>query len=373
MIDLARIAEDENAGINLPALLSRLIEAYESSPGRARYVLQFKHLLGRSPKALKPVNKRTADALGTSDEASKVATFQKMLHAPAQNLDVYGALLRAWYDTNLADLQDELTEDEVTSWESDHELPETELKARGELLDNSHFRTELERQVKEFDSKPSLKEAIAKELGLNPNKVDGFDLALRRFQEFKNTAEQDHFRRLRMPNLSVFWAKELIGMLPLVVERSQGFTSHPISKLGDTVPKGLRVLFEQAHLCFLFDLDIPCVVTCGSLLENAFKSRFPELAVRWDSERTKNPPRYVSLVAKARHVIAHDPSSTLSSRLGSQMHALRTISSDRNRAVHDPNLYLGSGKQKSEAILRNTRDILGVLFEPSESFRKQKD
>jgi len=38
--------------------------------------------------------------------------------------------------------------------------------------------------------------------------------------------------------------------------------------------RALSVLFEQAHLCYLFNLEIPCAMTCGSLIEEAIEVKF---------------------------------------------------------------------------------------------------
>lgn len=169
-------------------------------------------------------------------------------------------------------------------------------------------------------------------------------------------------------SLWIHWAKELVGMLPAIAKRAVEFGKHPISDIPkDRVPESLRVLFEQAHLCYLFNFDIPCVVTCGSLLEDAFKTRFRDLAIGWEKQRNQSPPKYVSLLGKAKDVVSQDPRSKVSAFLSFEYSSLWEINDARRYAVHDPGTYLAGGKRKSEEVLRKTRDILDILFEPVKS------
>jgi len=361
--DLWQSLVEHEKGTTLPALLARFIEAYECGPNRAEYLLTFKHLLGRNSEAVKQVNNKTSEALASSDKASEQEIFEKTLHAPAKFLDTYENLLKAWYLGNSSDLQDELTEEYVTSWEQDFQLSDAERESRGDLLDNTNLRESLERDADFFEHHPDYKRAVAEQLGVDSD-VEGFDLALRRYQATSNDLENRHFSILKEPRVTTFWAKEVVGMLPLIAERSSELASHPIARLGESIPESLRVLFEQANLCYLFDFDIPCVVTCGSLLEDAFKRRFPDLAVGWENQRKQNPPRYVSLLGKANDVASRYPRSRVSAFLSDEYRALWEINDTRRDAVHDPGTYLAGGKRKSEEVLRKTRDILEILFDP---------
>ena len=165
-------------------------------------------------------------------------------------------------------------------------------------------------------------------------------------------------------NLWIHWAKELVGMLPAITKRAVELGKHPISDIPkDHVPESLSVLFEQAHLCYLFNFDIPCVVTCGSLLEDAFKTRFPDLAIGWEKLRNQSPPKYVSLLGKAKDVVGHNPRSKVSAFLSGEYSSLWEINDTRRYAVHDPGTYLAGGKAK---IRGSTTKNAGY---PRDSFR----
>lgn len=365
MSDLPQFLQDEDKGIKLPALLARLIEGYECSPNRVRYVLRFKHLLGRRSDALKQVNGRTSESLAASELASRQDIFEKALHSPSKYLATYESLLQVWYRDNSQDLQDELTEDEITSWESDFELSEAERANRGELLDDSHFRSTLEREGESFEGNPELKQAIAKELGVGPD-IEGFDLALRRYQAFRNDDENRHFAELKSPHAIDFWAKELVGMLPTIAERSLELTSHPIAQLGESIPDSLRVLFEQLHLSYLFGFEIPCTLTCGALVEEAFQVRFQEMFATWDREylgakKRGERPHALPFWEKIDRVVARNPFA------GPARQLAKSVWDARTRAMHNPEEYIRRDGYESEVILPDARKVLQVLFEPNQS------
>lgn len=161
----------------------------------------------------------------------------------------------------------------------------------------------------------------------------------------------------RSGNLWIHWAKELVGMLPAVTKRAVELGKHPISDIPkDSVPKSLSVLFEQAHLCYIFNLEIPCVMTCGSLIEDAIETRFPELKEEWQRRQWANK-KSVPWRAKLEEVArAYPPFETV-------WGVAYKVVQKRNVAVHDPTKYLNESKGQSEQILRGTRDVLKALFE----------
>ncbi|MGD0630090.1 MAG: hypothetical protein ABR987_12085 [Terracidiphilus sp.] len=158
-------------------------------------------------------------------------------------------------------------------------------------------------------------------------------------------------------NLWIHWAKELVGMLPAVTKRAVELGKHPISDIPkDRVPESLSVLFEQAHLCYLFNLEIPCVMTCGSLIEEAIEAKFPELKEEWRRRQwadKKSVPWRSKLEEVAR---AYLP-------FGRVWGLAWKVVQKRNEAVHDPTKYLKESKGQSERILRGSRDVLKALFE----------
>jgi hypothetical protein len=353
--DLFQLLNDNEKGTTLPALLARFVEAYECSPNRAEYVLKFRHLLGRNSEAVKQVNSKTSGALAFSDAASQQGIFEKTLHTSSKFLDVYENLLRAWYLGNSWDFQDELTEDEVTSWDQDFQLSDEERASRGDLLDGTYLHSKLEEEAESFESNPGLKRAIASELGLSPD-VEGFDLALRRYQANKNESEKRHFAILESPRAMTFWAKELVGRLGEIVGREEGLDSHPFAAVGEHIPIAHRTLFEQAHMLYLFDFDIPCVLTCGTLVEELVEKEFPALNQKW-AQQQRSERKSVSWRSKVRDVISENPLFREAEEF------LLGIMFARNEVAHDPAAYLRAGRQRSEEILRKTRKVLEIFYE----------
>jgi hypothetical protein len=159
---------------------------------------------------------------------------------------------------------------------------------------------------------------------------------------------------------SIQWAKELLGMLPMVAKRSLSLEKHPLSDLPDErVPESLRVLFEQAHLCYLFNLEIPCAMTCGSLIEEALETRFPELRNEWQRKQ-REERKSVSWREKREQVTAIHPSFQKVAGIASD------VVRDRNDAVHDPSKFLLGKHTEQASLLRKTRMVLANLFEVTE-------
>jgi hypothetical protein len=156
-------------------------------------------------------------------------------------------------------------------------------------------------------------------------------------------------------NLWIHWAKELVGMLPIITRRAVELGKHPISDISkDGVPESLRVLFEHAHMLYLFDFDIPCVLTCGALVEELVEKEFPQLNTKWSLQQTK-------WESKVSEIVSQFP------RYENAGPYLVNIMSNRNVAAHDPSVYLGSGRSRSENILRMTRSVLETFYETANS------
>jgi hypothetical protein len=156
---------------------------------------------------------------------------------------------------------------------------------------------------------------------------------------------------------SIQWAKELLGMLPMVASRSLDLEKHPLADLPDErVPESLRVLFEQAHLCYLFNLEIPCAMTCGSLIEEALETRFPQLRDEWQRKQ-REERKSVSWREKREQITAIYP--TFQKVAGIASDVIR----DRNDAVHDPSKFLLGRRAEQASLLRNTRRVLANLFD----------
>lgn len=156
--------------------------------------------------------------------------------------------------------------------------------------------------------------------------------------------------------LFAHWAKELIGVLPSVVDRSSRLGTHPFAAIGEEVPLALRTLFEQAHMLYIFDFDIPCIITCATLVEEVIESTFPDLSEKW-SMKQRLERKSVRWIDKINDVVYQNP------RLHGAKKPLLDIGVIRNDVVHDPAKYLNAGRNNSEEVLRKTRTVLQLIFE----------
>jgi hypothetical protein len=180
-------------------------------------------------------------------------------------------------------------------------------------------------------------------------------------------------------NLWIHWAKELVGMLPTVTKRAVELGKHPISDIPN-VPESLSVLFEQAHLAYLFDFDIPCVLTCGALVEEAFQKRFKEMFENWDRQfseakrqykeakmksnalkESEQKPQGLAFWEKIDKVVDQNPSAAPARQLANRIWGART------QAMHHPEDYFRQVKYKSRDVLFDTRKVLQFLFEPEQT------
>jgi hypothetical protein len=150
--------------------------------------------------------------------------------------------------------------------------------------------------------------------------------------------------------LYIQWAKELIGLLPSTVDRCSRLESHPFAAIGERIPIAHRTLFEQAHILYLFDFDIPCVLTCGVLVEELVKKEFHDLSTKWSEQQ-------ISWESKINEIILQYP------KYLSAKPFLENIMDNRNVAAHDPSAYLSNGRKRSENVLRMTRNVLEIFFE----------
>ena len=170
----------------------------------------------------------------------------------------------------------------------------------------------------------------------------------------------------RSGNIWIHWAKELVGMLPSVTKRAVELGKHPISEIPkDRVPESLRVLFEQAHLSYLFGFEIPCTLTCGALVEEAFQARFKEMFDCWDQERKEARKRGekhndLPFWVKVDRVVEQNPSA------GPARQPAQSVWQVRNNAMHHPEEYLRQSRYRSGAILSDVRKVLQILFEPEQ-------
>ena len=160
--------------------------------------------------------------------------------------------------------------------------------------------------------------------------------------------------------LYIQWAKELVGCLPSIVDRSARLEFHPFAAIGEHIPLAHRTLFEQAHMLYLFDFDIPCIFTCGTLVEEVVNKAFPELYEKWSLKQSLER-KMVPWKAKMGDVVSHNPKFKAAEKL------FLDIMYTRNEVAHNPAAYLKAGGSMSETILRKTRQALKILFEVAKS------
>ncbi len=154
--------------------------------------------------------------------------------------------------------------------------------------------------------------------------------------------------------LYIQWAKELIGLLPSIVNRCSRLKFHPFAAIGEQIPIAHRTLFEQAHMLYIFDFDIPCTLTCGTLIEELVEKEFPEFITKWSEEKTVWELKVNDIVLRYPQYLEAKP-------------FLENIMDNRNVAAHDPSAYLRNGNMRSESILRMTRKVLEIFFEVANS------
>jgi hypothetical protein len=163
-------------------------------------------------------------------------------------------------------------------------------------------------------------------------------------------------------NLWIHWAKEMVGMLPAITKRAVIFGKHPVSDISnDSFPESLTILFEQAHMSYLFNQDVPCTLVCGSLLEHAFEIKFPVLFEEWDSafksaKKQGKKPEALAFWQKLDIVV-----SKFSFCAPARQRA-DAVWSARTEAMHHPDRYLAQARYRAIDALRDTREALRILF-----------
>jgi hypothetical protein len=100
-------------------------------------------------------------------------------------------------------------------------------------------------------------------------------------------------------------------------------------------------------------------MTCGSLIEEALETRFPELRNEWQRKQ-REERKSVSWREKREQVTAIHPSFQKVAGIASD------VVRDRNDAVHDPSKFLLGKRTEQASLLRKTRMVLANLFEVTE-------
>lgn len=369
----------ENRSETLPALMARLVEAYECNPERSAAIMRFRHLPGSSLVSQNPVNSAVADALSQSNSQAAQETFHRTLHDGSSQRQRYSELIETWHRGNEHLLEDELNDD-LASGDSAWMRTAPEKERFDDTPDKiermmespnlaMYLREQNENQVQRYQKEaemletiPAMKEEWAERFGVDSALPADEFVRLCHLAQVRQMEEAD-LGFLRAPSSTVFWAKELVGRLAEVVEREDAIAKHPIARLSPEVPNGIRVLFEQAHLAYLFDFDIPCTLTCGALVEEAFQVRFAEMFSTWDEDylearKRGEKPHALAFREKIDRVVERYPFVEPAKR-----HAIEVWDA-RTRAMHKPEEYIRRDRNNSEAILSYARAVLKTLFEP---------
>lgn len=67
------------------------------------------------------------------------------------------------------------------------------------------------------------------------------------------------------------FTQELVKLIPVAADRAERLSE--ISGLRGDIPKTVADLFEVAHRCHLYGLDVPCIAICRALIEEALQRR----------------------------------------------------------------------------------------------------
>lgn len=369
----------------LPALIARLVEAYECNPERSAAVMRFKYLPGKHREAQNPVNDVVAETLDQSESQATQETFDRTLHVGSLQQQRFSELLDRWRQGNEALLLDELNDDlalgdfpwmrTVLEKERFDDTPdkiermmESPTLAEYLLAQSEKEKLEYQKEAEAMDRLPALKEEWAKRFGVDPKLPSDEFVRLCHLASLRQIEDRD-LDSLRAPSSMVFWAKELVGRLAEIIEREDAITKHPIAAFGSKVPDGIRVLFEQAHLAYLFDFDIPCTLTCGALIEEAFQERFKEMFNGWDmqfkdamrrfkeSKGQERKPHGLAFWEKIDKVAQQNPFASAAKHLAIRIWDARSL------AMHHPEEYFQQLNYKSKDALFDTRQVLTILFE----------
>jgi hypothetical protein len=334
--------------------------------------MRFKYLPGKQLGAQNPVNDDVAQAIDQSESQATHEIFGRTMHDGSTQRQRFTELLDCWHQGNEDALEEKLTDDLAVgdfSWmrtvpekERFDDTPENidrmmsdPLLAKYLLSKNEDEKLSYQEEAEAVDRIPALRAMWAEQFGVDPATPSDEFVRLCKLTSFRQMEEVD-LDSLRAPSATVFWAKELVGRLPEIIEREDRLESHPFAAIGKLVPPAHSILFEQAHMLYLFDFDIPCVLTCGTLVEELVEKEFPDLNKKWaQQEWQEHKP--VSFRSKVRDIITENPI------FGEAEAFLLNIWSARNETTHDPAKYLRAGRNRSEEILKKTRKVLEIFFE----------
>ena len=294
------------------------------------------------------------------------------MHDGSSQRQRFTELLDCWHRGNGDLLEDELNDDIASGdWTWMRTLPEKErfddtpekiermmespVLAEHLLAQNEKEKLRYQEEAELVDRFPAFKKEWSERYGVDPATPSDEFVRLCRLALIRQLEEGD-LDSLRAPSSTVFWAKELVARLPEIVDREDRLDEHPFSAIGKLVPPAHSTLFEQAHMLFLFDFDIPCVLTCGTLVEELVEKEFPVLNEKWVQQQ-RLEHKSVTWKTKVRDVISANP------LFGEAETILQSIMSARNEAAHDPAAYLRADRRRSEKILRETRKVLEIFYE----------
>ncbi|MGC2635814.1 MAG: DUF4145 domain-containing protein [Acidobacteriaceae bacterium] len=160
------------------------------------------------------------------------------------------------------------------------------------------------------------------------------------FQHIREVLEQERqVKRLaaRQPDFAAYFAWDFALRLNSLVSRTQSLAD---LEYKDIISGNLRILFQEAHRCYLDGFEFSVAVICGAILEQALKQT---LNVDWN----------LDLMLKE----AEDRGMLTPEEWG----MADTVREARNCAVHDLSKFLRPEIRKA-TLLSNTRNVVKKLL-----------
>lgn len=173
----------------------------------------------------------------------------------------------------------------------------------------------------------------------------GSDLRGEAFENWyiQDIRERDELERERKrseprdPDLAAYFAWDFAMKMPQVVSRMQLLEDF---EYRDIVSEHLRVLFQEAHRCYLGGLDLSVAVVCGAILEQALRET---LKVDWKLDLMLKESEDRGILSPEEWGMGD------------------TIREARNYAVHDLPRFMRREIDKA-AILVSTRTVVKRLL-----------
>jgi len=149
---------------------------------------------------------------------------------------------------------------------------------------------------------------------------------------------QEQLSSAQPTDLGLFFAKDFVSNLDQYVSRSEEFDQVEYS---ENLSPNQKLLFRQAHRCYLFGFEAATVIMCGAILEQTLK----------DVLRLDLNLRELLKEAEVCGLLAPEEWG-----MGDDVRELR------NEALHNLSKFLKRPEHQRATILSNTRAVVGILL-----------